>query len=65
MGPDVACHPENNITKPCKELWTKPETVIEFYVLLLTFIMAYTQDLWVLALRHPQKFQNFGQETAK
>ena len=29
-----ACHPVNKITKSCKELWNKPETIIEFYVLL-------------------------------
>ena len=54
MGPDVACHPVNNATKSYKELWNKPETILEFYVL-FRFIMAYTQDLEVLSLKHPQK----------
>ena len=53
-GPDVACHPANNTIKSCKELWNKPETILEFDVLFRS-IMAYTWDLEVLALKHPQK----------
>ena len=45
LGPDIACHPVNNITKSWKELWKKPETIIEFYVLLFGFILTYFGDL--------------------
>ena len=51
--PDVACHPVNNTTKSCQELWHKPEIIIEFHVLLSRFTTD-TWDLKVLALKHPQ-----------
>ena len=54
MGPDVACHPVNNTTRSCQELWNKPETITEFYEPLLRFISGYTWDLGVLALEHPK-----------
>ena len=41
VGPNVACHPVNNAIKSCEELWNKPETILEFYVL-FRFIMDYT-----------------------
>ena len=41
VGPNVACHPVNNAIKSCEELWNKPETILEFFVL-FRFIMDYT-----------------------
>ena len=41
VGPNVACHPVNNAIKSCEELWNKPETILEFF-LLFRFIMDYT-----------------------
>ena len=42
-------------TKSCKELWNKPEIIVELYVISFRFIMAYTQDL--LARKYPKIFQ--------
>ena len=63
VGPDLACHPVKNITKSSIELRNKPETIIEFYVLLFRFIMAFTRDLEVLALKHPQKYVGYKSRT--
>ena len=38
--------------KSCKEIWNKPEIVVQLYVISFGFIMAYTQDL--LTRKYPK-----------